>query len=126
MYVRTRHTPTRLVITVYKMGSDYPPIRGVLLPVAVSLCGVEKRRSDVSLPVAIGQIFTWPPQSGLAWFCFLLPSRPGEFRPEPLTDPCLTVSGHTARAPPGRLAPSAEAIRFLRVPVDPSRSRRGG
>jgi hypothetical protein len=23
--------------------------------------------------VAIGQIFTWPPQSGLAWFCFLFP-----------------------------------------------------
>ena len=21
----------------------------------------------------IGQIFTWPPQSGLAWFCFLFP-----------------------------------------------------
>src|ERR1700758_2998035 len=37
------------------------------------LGGVEKRRSDVSLPVAIGQIFTWPPQSGLAWFCFLFP-----------------------------------------------------
>src|ERR1700682_1574162 len=26
------------------------------------------------------------------------PSRPGEFHPEPLTDPCLTVSRHTARA----------------------------
>jgi hypothetical protein len=74
------------------------------------LSGVEKRRSDVSLPVAIGQVFTWPPQSSLAWCCFLLPSRPGEFRPEPLTDPCLTVSGHTARATPGRLAPSAETI----------------
>jgi hypothetical protein len=23
--------------------------------------------------VANGQIFTWPPQSGLAWFCFLFP-----------------------------------------------------
>jgi hypothetical protein len=23
--------------------------------------------------VAIGQIFIWPPQSGLAWFCFLCP-----------------------------------------------------
>ena len=34
---------------------------------------VEKRRSDVSLPVAMGQVFTWPPQSGLAWFCFLFP-----------------------------------------------------
>ena len=37
------------------------------------MSGVEKRRSDVSLPVAIGQIFTWPPQSGLAWCCFLFP-----------------------------------------------------
>lgn len=35
--------------------------------------GVEKRRSDVSLPVAIGEVFTAPPQSGLAWFCFLFP-----------------------------------------------------
>jgi hypothetical protein len=67
--------------------------------------------------------FAAPPQSGLAWFCFLLPSRPGEFRPEPLTDPCLTVSGHTARATPGRLAPSAETIGFLLLPVDPCRSR---
>ena len=27
-----------------------------------------------------------------------LPSRPGEFHPEPLTEPCMTVSRHTARA----------------------------
>jgi len=26
------------------------------------------------------------------------PSRPGRFHPEPLTDPCVTVSSHTARA----------------------------
>src|ERR1700730_4497853 len=37
------------------------------------MSGVEKRRSDFSLPVAVGQIFTWPPQSGLTWFCFLFP-----------------------------------------------------
>jgi hypothetical protein len=37
------------------------------------LSGVEKRRSDFSLPVAVGQVFTWPPQSGLTWFCFLFP-----------------------------------------------------
>jgi hypothetical protein len=53
------------------------------------------------------------------------PSRPGEFRPEPLTDPCLTVSGHTARATPGRPAPSVETIGFLLLPVDPCRSRLG-
>jgi hypothetical protein len=28
------------------------------------------------------------------------PSRPGEFHPEPLTEPCLTVPRHTARATP--------------------------
>ena len=33
--------------------------------------------------------FAASPQSGLAWFCFLLPSRPGELRPEPLTNACL-------------------------------------
>jgi len=37
------------------------------------LGGVEKRRSDISLPVAVDQVFTWPPQSGLTWFCFLFP-----------------------------------------------------
>ena len=35
--------------------------------------GVEKRRSNFSLPVAVGQVFTWPPQSGLTWCCFLVP-----------------------------------------------------
>src|SRR6266581_6111252 len=86
---------------------------------------VENRRSGFSLPVACGLGFRFAPQSGLAWLCFLLPSRPGEFRPEPLTDPCLTVSGHTARAIRGRPAPSAEIIGFLLLPVDPCRSRLG-
>jgi hypothetical protein len=42
-----------------------------LVETASVLSGVEKRRSGFSLPVAVGQVFTWPPQSGLAWFCFL-------------------------------------------------------
>src|SRR4029077_11553236 len=53
---------------------------------------------------------------------FHMSSRPGEFRPQPLTDPSLTVSGHTAGATRGRLAPSAQTIRFLRYQlthVDP-------
>jgi len=37
----------------------------------------------------------------------------------------LTVSGHTARATRGRLAPSAETIGFLLLPVDPCRPRLG-
>src|SRR5260370_31280684 len=37
-----------------------------------------------------------------------LPSRPGEFHPEPLTDPDLTLSRHPARAIARRLPPSLE------------------
>src|SRR6266480_2774003 len=37
-----------------------------------------------------------------------LPSRPGEFHPEPLTDPDLTLSRHPARAVARRLPPSIE------------------
>ena len=38
----------------------------------------------------------------------LMPSRPGEFHPEPLTDPDLTLSRHPARATARRLPPSIE------------------
>ena len=37
------------------------------------LGGVENRRSGGSLPVALGAVFTAPPQSGLTWLCFLFP-----------------------------------------------------
>src|ERR1700739_1679463 len=37
-----------------------------------------------------------------------LPSRPGEFPPEPLTDPDLTLSRHPARATERRLPPPVE------------------
>ena len=86
---------------------------------------VANRGSGFSLPVAADEAFGLAPQSGLTWLCFLLPRRPGELRPEPLTDPCLTVSGHTARATPGRPAPSAETIGFLPLLVDSCRSRLG-
>jgi hypothetical protein len=38
----------------------------------------------------------------------LLPSRPGDFHPEPLTDPDSILSHHPARATARRLPPSAE------------------
>ena len=38
----------------------------------------------------------------------LVPSRPGEFHPEPLTDPDLSLSTHPARATARRLPPSVE------------------
>jgi hypothetical protein len=37
-----------------------------------------------------------------------MPSRPGEFHPEPLTDPDVNLSIHSARATARRLPPSAE------------------
>jgi hypothetical protein len=47
-----------------------------------------------------------------------VPSRPGEFHPEPLTEPDLTLSRHPARATARRLPPSID-IGFLPLPVDP-------
>src|SRR5712691_4337232 len=40
-----------------------------------------------------------------------LPSRPGEFHPEPLTEPDVSLSTYPARATPRRLPPSAETKR---------------
>jgi hypothetical protein len=51
-----------------------------------------------------------------------MPSRPGGFHPEPLTDPDLTLSRHPARVTARRLPPSAEISGSSRGinPVDPS------
>jgi hypothetical protein len=51
----------------------------------------------------------------------LVPSRPGEFHPEPLTDPYVNLSIHTARVIARRLPPSAEPSGSSRFdPVGPS------
>src|SRR5262249_22273430 len=52
--------------------------------------------------------------------CTPRPSRPGESHPEALTDPCLSLSAHTARAIHGELALSVTTRRFLPLPVDQS------
>ena len=49
-----------------------------------------------------------------------MPSRPGDFHPEPLTDPDLILSHHPARVTLRRLPPSDETDEFLRLPVDSS------
>src|SRR5229473_1337713 len=50
-----------------------------------------------------------------------MPSRPGEFHPEPLTDPYVNLSIHTARVIARRLPPSAEISGSSRFdPVGPS------
>jgi hypothetical protein len=47
----------------------------------------------------------------------LPPSRPRGLHPGPLTDPCLSLSTHTARATQRRLPPSVETSRLLLLPV---------
>src|SRR5215467_2730450 len=50
-----------------------------------------------------------------------MPSRPGEFHPEPLTEPYVNLSIHTARVTARRLPPSAEISGSSRFdPVGPS------
>ena len=46
------------------------------------------------------------------------PGSPGESHPEALTDPCLSLSAHTARAIHRELPLSATTNRFLLLPVD--------
>jgi len=52
------------------------------------------------------------------------PSRPGEFHPEPLTEPYVNLSIHTARATHRRLPSSADTRGLLRFPVGPPISTR--
>ena len=54
----------------------------------------------------------------------LVPSRPGEFHPEPLTDPDVNLSIHPARVTAPRLPPSADVLGSSQFdPVDPSQRR---
>ena len=47
-----------------------------------------------------------------------LPGRPGEFRPEPPTDPDVNLSIHPARATLKKAAAFHQDKEFLRLPVD--------
>src|SRR5262245_29567531 len=53
----------------------------------------------------------------------ILPSRPGDFHPEPLTDPDLILSHHPARATARRLPPSVERRAPPGEPVGPNQRR---
>src|SRR5271167_5135756 len=50
-----------------------------------------------------------------------LPGRPGEFRPEPPTDPDVNLSIHPARATQRRLPPSVKTWSSSGYPLTPSR-----
>jgi len=52
-----------------------------------------------------------------------MPSRPGEFHPEPLTDPDRILSHHPARAIARRLPPSTEQRAPPGEPVGPHQRR---
>src|ERR1700674_3219970 len=66
-----------------------------------SLTGRRPRRGNV--------LTGWPNYEGA------LPSRPGEFHPESLTEPDLILSHHPARAIARRLPPSAESSGSSRI-----------
>ena len=51
------------------------------------------------------------------------PSRPGEFRPEPLTEPDVNLSIHPARATPERLPPCGKTMSSSGFPL--TQSHRG-
>ena len=48
------------------------------------------------------------------------PSRPREFHPEPLTEPCVNLSIYTARATAWKAAAFRHCVEFLLLPVDPT------
>jgi len=53
-----------------------------------------------------------------------MPSRPGEFHPEPLTDPDVNLSIHPARVTARRLPPSADVLGSSQFdPVGPNQRR---
>ena len=82
--------------------------------------GVESRTGAVTVVSRwiFDVAFAAPPQSGLTWSWFRLPGRPGEFRPEPPTDPDVNLSIHPARAPLKKAAAFHQDKEFLRLPVD--------
>src|SRR5580698_2537468 len=80
------------------------------------LPGYRARRKERAQPIVRDEFRPAIPRSG--WSPPEPPSRPGEFRPEPLTDPDLSLSTHPARATHRKLPPSVEISRFLLLPVD--------
>jgi hypothetical protein len=76
-----------------------------LLHLLTAACGTTRTsRSPAEMSVHWGSADSTP----MMRFGPFMPSRPGEFHPEPLTDPDLILSHHPARATARRLPPSAE------------------
>ena len=51
------------------------------------------------------------------WRSPVMPSRPGEFHPEPLTDPDMTLSRHPARATETKAAAFRQKLELILSPV---------
>jgi hypothetical protein len=62
--------------------------------------------ADATVRIGIGGRVAPPP-----------PSRPGEFRPEPLTEPDVNLSIHPARATPERLPPCGKTMSSSGYPL---------
>src|SRR6516164_4482215 len=81
-------------------------MRMLFVAVRESAYGTKRTWRDVAYLSAFGAkrtctiVWRWPPRPRL-------PSRPGEFHPEPLTEPDLSLSTYPARAIARRLPPSA-------------------
>jgi hypothetical protein len=73
---------------------------------------VRKKPADLRMTIGIGGRVAPPP-----------PSRPGEFRPEPLTEPDVNLSIHPARATPERLPPCGKTMSSSGFPL--TQSHRG-
>ena len=96
------------ILSVQVLLKSYGKERGLDVKEAAEIkrLGPMQRRMSAIGVTADNGVF-WP-----AMVCLLLPSRPGVFHPEPLTDPDLTLSRHPARAIARRPPPSI----FHRVP----------
>src|SRR5262249_25511417 len=104
---------------------EEPHLRALLEPrmhgLYIAANSVRDRHCDGVAP-RVGP-YSWAPDTQTTLPCHT-PSRPGEFHPEPLTDPYVSLSTYTARAIARRLPPSAERRAPPSEPVGPNQPRR--
>ena len=102
-----RH-PTRAA-GICLMNAFYDELPGLRVPEFIELFANKNLKALTRHFLASPEQFAWLLnfQRG-QW---RLPSRPGEFHPEPLTDPDVILSHHPARATARRLPPSVESFK---------------
>jgi hypothetical protein len=101
--------PARLRTPLLGYGAPHLSARGTSTLLNNALLSAHFLQADL---IGIGAAVTRRP-----------PSRPGEFRPEPLTEPDVNLSIHPARATPERLPPCGKTMSSSGYPL--TQSRRG-